>query len=234
MGYIYKVTNKANGKVYIGKTTIEVQQRWNAHISNSFNQKSKERNFKFHNAIRKYGRDAFVVETIDDVEGDEETALREQYWIEFYDSIRTGYNTTLGGEGATIYSDEFFIKCWEDGMTCEAIHKKYGLSRNTVLSRWRALYPREEIVKRKIRNLVKANGTPIHRYDLDGNYIDSFFSVNDAKRITGINHIDAVARGARKKAGGFTWSYEKHNKIQPAKKKEVIRNELLSANIQPA
>ena len=29
MNYIYKITNKINNKIYIGKTTHTVQYRWN-------------------------------------------------------------------------------------------------------------------------------------------------------------------------------------------------------------
>ena len=32
MGYIYKITNNINGKVYIGKTDFTVESRWKNHL----------------------------------------------------------------------------------------------------------------------------------------------------------------------------------------------------------
>ena len=31
MAYIYKITNKLNGKIYIGQTSRTVQERWKEH-----------------------------------------------------------------------------------------------------------------------------------------------------------------------------------------------------------
>lgn len=208
MGYIYKVTNQVNGKVYIGKTSWDVNVRWNAHVSTSFNDKCREHKFKFHNAIRKYGKDSFVVEVLEEVD-DTEIATREQYWIEFYNSIKNGYNTTLGGEGSMRYSDEFIVECWKSGMTYAQISKLVGISRNTLSARCKKLFSEEERLDRKRNNLKKANGTEVFQYDRQWNYIMSYPSVQDATRITGIHHIDQVARGKRNHAGGYFWSYKK-------------------------
>ena len=224
MGYIYKATNKVNGKVYIGKTENDIKIRWAAHVSSSFNKRSREYSFKFHNAIRKYGKDAFDVEVIDDVEPSE-TASREQYWIEFYDSIKSGYNTTFGGEGSTRYSDELFLSCWKSGMTIGEIQRKYGISRNTVSARCREFVSREEIHDRTFQRLKEKNGTPVYQYDLNGNYIGEYCSANEARRQTKINHIDATARGERNKAGGYIWSYIKCDKIDPASIKRTKRGD---------
>ena len=54
----------------------------------------------------------------------------------------------------------------------------------------------------------------VYRYDLNGNYIDSFPSAKEAERQLNINYnsISQVCRKAKiyiKSAGGFQWSYEK-------------------------
>ena len=35
MGYIYKITNKVNGKIYIGQTVKTVEKRFQQHKNNS-------------------------------------------------------------------------------------------------------------------------------------------------------------------------------------------------------
>ena len=49
----------------------------------------------------------------------------------------------------------------------------------------------------------------IYQYDLDGNYIRSFGSCEEAARNLNKKrtHISACARGERKSASGFRWSY---------------------------
>ena len=53
-GYIYKVTNDVNDKVYIGQTIRTVEQRFNQHIKDS-----KKRDCYFHRAMNKYGCEHF-------------------------------------------------------------------------------------------------------------------------------------------------------------------------------
>lgn len=92
---IYKITNIANGKVYIGQTKHSVEQRWKRHLYDC----NHEKNNKFYNAIKKYGSDKFCVEVLEDNIKDEIClSERERYWIKRYDSVRSGYNSTSGGE----------------------------------------------------------------------------------------------------------------------------------------
>lgn len=46
----------------------------------------------------KYGKAAFYFEVLEEGLSTDEVDKREQYWIEQFDSYRTGYNLTLGGE----------------------------------------------------------------------------------------------------------------------------------------
>jgi group I intron endonuclease len=57
--YCYKATNKENGKTYIGFAG-DPQQRWREHKRDA----EKGQGYVFHNAIRKYGWDAFEFEVI--------------------------------------------------------------------------------------------------------------------------------------------------------------------------
>ena len=103
MHYIYKYTNKINGKVYIGQTN-NLQKRFNGHKSEAFNPKSKGYNLPFHCAIRKYGIKNFIYEVLEEIEDGESQDFindREIFFIDFYHSLTTenGYNLTMGGDG---------------------------------------------------------------------------------------------------------------------------------------
>lgn len=47
----------------------------------------------------------------------------------------------------------------------------------------------------------------VARYDLNGNYIDSFESADEVMRKTGIRHIGSVCNKKRNSAGGYQWRY---------------------------
>lgn len=59
----------------------------------------------------------------------------------------------------------------------------------------------------------------VEQYSLEGKYIQTFPSVAEAKRITGIGHIDQCCRNERQLAGNYQWKYAcpKENE-----KKEVL------------
>lgn len=103
MGYIYKITNTINNKLYIGKTIKTIQERWNEHIK-----KAKEHpNRYLYDAINHYGIDNFTIEQIEECDN-EILNEREIYWISYYNTYylsdnSKGYNMTLGGEGGNTW-----------------------------------------------------------------------------------------------------------------------------------
>lgn len=90
-GYIYKITNKVNGKSYIGQTRYTVEFRWRQH-------QHKKDNCYFHNAIHKYGIENFTIETLEECEVSK-LDEREIFYIAKYNTFKEGYNLTIGGDG---------------------------------------------------------------------------------------------------------------------------------------
>lgn len=89
MGIIYKITNKINGKIYIGQTRMSLNKRWYYHLYNS----NKKNNCVFSKAINKYGKDAFDMEILEVVEIAILTE-KEQFYIQKFNSLLpSGYNT---------------------------------------------------------------------------------------------------------------------------------------------
>ena len=89
--FIYKITNKINNKIYIGQTIRPVEDRWKRHINDALNNKLDTH---FARAIRYYQPKNFIVEIIDNATNQEELNKKEQYWIQYYNSINNGYNET--------------------------------------------------------------------------------------------------------------------------------------------
>lgn len=92
MGFIYKITNDINDKIYIGQTTQTIEQRWKQHQYSA-----KYYKYELYNAINKYGIEHFKIEIVEECDNSE-LNTKEIYWIKKYNSYEKGYNMTLGGE----------------------------------------------------------------------------------------------------------------------------------------
>jgi group I intron endonuclease len=100
-GIIYKVENKVNGKVYIGQTIYGLNKRKLEHINDH------RYNSILTKAIRKYGRDNFKWDVIDEADNQDVLNMLERLHISRYESltIQWGYNIQEGGSNGK-HSDE--------------------------------------------------------------------------------------------------------------------------------
>lgn len=132
-GTIYIIKNTINDNVYIGQTTLPVNERFKAHIKRST---ILTKHYKLYNAMRKYGRDKFYYEILEENIPINELDRKEIFYIEKYDSFNNGYNSTKGGDGRTINKDcdeEIIIKEYSCGKSSSEIAEMFGVSYNTIL-----------------------------------------------------------------------------------------------------
>lgn len=88
--YIYKITNKENGKIYIGQSN-DPKRRFQAHMLKNSSSKLISQD------VDKFGRDSFELEVIE--EASDTFQDREKYWIQYYKDLNYNiYNQTKGGE----------------------------------------------------------------------------------------------------------------------------------------
>lgn len=230
MGYIYKITNMVTQKVYVGQTILQPERRWHQHELSAQNLSRNDSNLPLHAAMRKYGLDVFhyeIVEKCDDSIINE----REIYWIAVYDSTdpAKGYNLSLGGGGTSYYRTEDLLALWNQGKGVKEISEITGMDRGFLSLRLReaGIHP-EEIKIRRYAAAKERSSYPVHQYSLDGQYIQTFPSVQVARAITNVGHIERCCNGKQKQAGGYIWSYNKYDLVpavendNPATKKRVV------------
>lgn len=93
VGYIYKITNLLNGKIYVGKRQRSVFDKyyWGSgkYISNS---------------IELHGVENFSREVIEWCTSEEQLNIRERFWISELDARNPsiGYNLSEGGDGSNV------------------------------------------------------------------------------------------------------------------------------------
>lgn len=97
MGYIYKIYNDINEKIYIGQTSkARPTDRWSQHKSDSKNLRNGD-NSAIHLAMNKYGNEHFFFEIIEEVDNSK-LDEREIFWITKENSqVPNGYNISSGG-----------------------------------------------------------------------------------------------------------------------------------------
>ena len=215
MPYIYKITNKINGKCYIGKTLQTIEKRWQEHKKEANKTRSQDR--PLYRAINKYGIENFEIQIIEEIQNVLEINIneREKYWIEYFQSFKKGYNATCGGDGKHYLDYELISEMYNELQDCSKIAKILNIDRESV----------SKAIK-NTGNIVLPGGREnlnhpkiIHMYSLNNEYEATFPSVQKAvewcfeqnlcKTINSgaRGHIADCANGKRKTAYQHKWKY---------------------------
>ena len=184
--WIYKITNIQNNKVYIGQTIRPIQDRFHRHINDALN---NILDTHFARAIKKYGKDNFIIEQIDQAQTQNKLNKKEQYWTQYYNSVQNGYNET------------------------DAISKCGG---NTYQSKTEK---EMEVIKEKIRQTKLGAKNPmakkIKRINIITNKVDIFDTIISCAKACGIKNgktsITTRLNGQIKSSYKNTWIFEYYN-----------------------
>lgn len=208
MGYIYCITNLINSKRYIGKTTSNIDQRFQEHCRYSRKERCNKR--PLYDAMKKYGVENFIVEELEYIKDDNKLSEREIYWInELQTYGHNGYNATKGGDGTILYDHNEIVELYNLGYSTGQIASKLNCDISTI----------QKVLKSKG---IKSRGLShiVDQFDLAGNYIQTFDSAIEAgqwvverglSKSKHPNHdITKCCKGVRnkKRAFGYIWKYK--------------------------
>lgn len=217
--YIYKATNKINGKSYIGQTVDYKSRVWQ-HM-----RCYEKEDCKFHDAIKEFGSDNFDWEVLETCCGKEKANDLERKYIELFNSYRNGYNDNKGGVGGhnaraivCLKLDGEFVKRYDSAADTE----KDGFNnvnvllccKNKLYTCKNHLFMFEDDYKingpKQYAKPESSSKRKVVQCDLDGNFISRFDSVQEASNKTGANRttISGVLSQNYKSANGFIFVYE--------------------------
>lgn len=211
MAYIYKITNDINDKIYIGKTTSDLNTRFRQHCFDSTRECCKNR--PLYRAMNKYGIEHFTISLIEECNNPEE---REKFWITYFNSYGSGgYNATIGGDGRPYINYDEIYNLYQKGFNCSEIAEQTNYDAHWISTILKNIYniSAEEIAKMTNRDTKKE----VKQYSKDGKYIATYESIRAAARAmidlkltnckegTAASHISEVIRNKRKTFANFIW-----------------------------
>lgn len=189
IGYVYKITNKLNGKVYVGQTVSNPLKRFDHHYSRALRGDGS-----WQSDILKFGKENFELDLICEVQDENRLELRkklislEGFFIDYYDSIKNGYNKVKQKN----------VEKEMDYNISETVDKINIIHENI----------KEDYIN-NVFNRSRKDVRPVFQYDKEGNFIRGFDSIILAEKTLGLNrgNIYASCKTGKQMSGGFIWRW---------------------------
>ena len=199
MSFIYLITNKINGKRYVGQTSKTVEERFRNHIEDCYTTQNDNR--PLYKALKKYGVDNFKVETLEECPNSKVNE-REIYWIKKLGTFSKEYNATLGGDGYTQYDyNAIWIK-YQELKNIQQTANYFHCDRRVVRSVINA-----HGIKNPSRKIKK-----VYQLDKECNILGEYDSLVAASKAVkgdreGRNGIRTACLNSEKSAYGYKWCF---------------------------
>ena len=224
--FIYKITNKINNKIYIGQTIRSIEKRWKGHWMDI-----KRVNTYLSKAMKKYGKENFIIEEIDGANSLSELNYKEWIYIHKLNCLApNGYNLKEGGRNGKMSkitrekmrSNKLGKKGpersqeWRDNISKSKLGNKNGMFKKTSPTKGKSFYDwtkGEGLQKfRESRNKLKRK---VVMLDDSFNEILCFYGLVDASKFVGLKSrstiTDCISRSKKTrkpyKAAGYFWKY---------------------------
>ena len=203
---IYKITNKINGKSYIGLSS-NIEERFKKH-------RQMQGEKVLYSAFKKYGIENFDFSILEYCSL-EQLAGREKYWIAYYDTYNNGYNATLGGDGQCLIDHQLVIEDFLHTQCCKTTAHNLGISQHSVGQ----ILTTNDIKHRSFIECGGLNKKRVGQFSKTGEFIQEFASQEEAaeylisigKTKASINtirgHIGQNCAGKEKTSYGFVWKW---------------------------
>lgn len=219
---VYCHTNKTNGKKYVGITKLDPQRRWRrgkGYCTQTY----------FYKAIQKYGWDGFDHEIIASNLTEDEAQSFEKMLIDVWklQDKNNGYNIYEGGQVSHIADEarQKMKEAWKHRppisdetrkkLSAAKKGKKFSEEHRKHMAEAQIGEKNHQYGKPSVWRDVHGKGhplsMPVNCYDLQGNFVACYESLNDAWRATGIS-VKCISRVCRhvkyyNTAGGYLWKY---------------------------
>ena len=204
---IYLITNLINGKQYVGQS-IGIAHRWVQH-------KNSKEDYPISKAIRKYGKDNFKFEIIENCLP-KDLDKKEKYYIKKYNTvIPNGYNITYGGNQGLKYDYEAIYNKWQEGYLCKELEEIFNCE-DCVIHNALLAYgvTQEDIYKRRVENKTIA----LIAFDRETKEpLKLFHSVYAVKKFFNTNHDSIFTEAAKnpfvRTCYGYYWDFANKNNL---------------------
>lgn len=194
-GFLYKIENQINHKVYIGKTYRKPNQRLAEHYKCADTGKRS----KLYDAMRAFGKSNFsfnILGTYEEID----LEYAEINTIKEYNSYLDGYNESVGGEGQrhNRVADKDIIDFYKTTLDVKQTALEFDVT---------PTYVKTILVRCDVKEYLKTQ-KPFALYNDDGDFVKKFNSIEEAVD-DGYDKQEIIQTlNGKNNSKFYSWSYD--------------------------